>query len=72
MAIGAVYATSTMGKSSRTPVGPEVVERLVQSTELPVVAIGGIGAENLPFLQTVDLTPSQRNVKRRIEDLIIS
>ncbi|MCH2319512.1 MAG: thiamine phosphate synthase [SAR202 cluster bacterium] len=47
LAIGAVYATSTMGKSSRTPVGPEVVERLVQSTELPVVAIGGIGAENL-------------------------
>jgi len=47
LAVGAVYATSTMGKSSRTPVGPKLVQKLVQETELPVVAIGGIGAENL-------------------------
>ena len=47
LAVGAVYATSTMGKSSRIPVGPKLVKKLVQDTELPVVAIGGIGAENL-------------------------
>ena len=47
VAVGAVYATSTMGKSSRTPVGPETVERVKSMVEAPVVAIGGISAMNI-------------------------
>ncbi len=47
VAVGAVYATSTMGKSGRTPVGPETVERVKSMVEVPVVAIGGINASNI-------------------------
>ena len=47
VAVGAVYATSTMGKSSRTPVGPETVEQVKSMVEVPVVAIGGIDASNV-------------------------
>lgn len=47
VAVGAVYATSTMGKSSRTPVGPETIERVKAMVEAPVVAIGGIDASNI-------------------------
>ena len=47
VAVGAVYATSTMGKSSRTPIGPETVGRVKSMVEVPVVAIGGIDASNI-------------------------
>ena len=47
VAVGAVYATSTMGKSSRAPVGPETVERVKSMVEVSVVAIGGINAGNV-------------------------
>ena len=47
LAVGAVYATSTMGKSSRTPVGPETVALVKEAVDLPVVAIGGINETNL-------------------------
>ena len=47
LAVGAVYATSTMGKSSRTPVGAETVALVKEAVDLPVVAIGGINETNL-------------------------
>ena len=47
LAVGAVYATSTMGKSSRTPVGAETVTLVKEAVDLPVVAIGGINETNL-------------------------
>ena len=47
VAVGAVFATSTMDKSNRTPVGPETIERVKSMVEVPVVAIGGINASNI-------------------------
>ena len=47
LAVGAVYATSTMGKSARIPVGPDTVALVKESVDLPVVAIGGINETNL-------------------------
>ena len=47
LAVGAVYATSTMGKSNRTPVGAETVTLVKEAVDLPVVAIGGINETNL-------------------------
>ena len=47
VAVGAVYPTSTMGKSARNTIGPETVERTKAMVEVPVVAIGGINAENV-------------------------
>ena len=47
LAVGAVFPTSTMGKSTRPVVGPDLVSRAKQLTDRPVVAIGGINAENV-------------------------
>lgn len=47
IAIGAIYATSTMGKSGRSALGPAMVERIKNAVPQPVVAIGGINAGNL-------------------------
>ena len=47
LAVGAVYATSTMGKSTRVPVGPSTVRLVKNSVALPVVAIGGIDETTL-------------------------
>ena len=47
LAVGAVYATSTMGKSSRKPVGTDTLIEVKSRTKLPVVAIGGINESNL-------------------------
>ena len=47
LAVGAIYATSTMGKSSRRPLGPSALIEVKLQTTLPVVAIGGITKDNL-------------------------
>ena len=52
LAVGAVYATSTMGKSSRKPVGTETLVEVKSKTNLPVVAIGGINESNLAEVRT--------------------
>jgi len=52
LAVGAVYATSTMGKSSRKPVGTETLVEVKSQTDLPVVAIGGINESNLAEVRT--------------------
>ena len=52
LAVGAVYSTSTMGKSSRKPVGTETLVEVKSQTDLPVVAIGGINESNLAEVRT--------------------
>ena len=47
LAVGAVYATSTVGKGTRPAVGVEMVSRIKGMVAQPVVAIGGINADNV-------------------------
>ena len=47
VAVGAIYATTTMGKSGRTALGPEMIGRVKAAVSAPVVAIGGINAGNI-------------------------
>ena len=47
IAVGAVYRTTTMGKSGRTAVGLEAFRRLKELVSQPVVAIGGINEGNI-------------------------
>ena len=47
VAVGAVYSTTTMGKSGRTAVGPEMIRRVKEAVSVPVIAIGGINAANV-------------------------
>lgn len=47
LAVGAVYRTTTMGKSGRTAVGPDGVRAVKDVASAPVVAIGGISAGNV-------------------------
>lgn len=51
LAFGAIYATGTKGVG-RPPQGPERLQLARQITQLPLVAIGGINAENVaPVVQ---------------------
>ena len=47
LAVGAIYATSTMGKSGRSALGPEEITRVKEVVSQPIVAIGGINKENI-------------------------
>ena len=47
VAVGAIYATTTMGKSGRRALGPEMIERVKETVTQPVVAIGGINSSNI-------------------------
>lgn len=47
VAVGAIYATTTMGKSGRTAVGTDMIRRVKAAVSVPVVAIGGINADNI-------------------------
>ena len=47
VAVGAIYATTTMGKSGRTALGPEMIGNVKAAVSAPVVAIGGINAANI-------------------------
>ena len=47
IAVGAIYSTITMGKSGRSALGPEMVERVKMSVTQPIVAIGGINRSNI-------------------------
>ncbi len=47
VAVGAIYATTTMGKSGRTALGPDMIRQVKQAVSAPVVAIGGINADNI-------------------------
>ncbi|MDC0035435.1 thiamine phosphate synthase [Chloroflexi bacterium] len=48
LAVGAIYPTSTMGKSARNPLGPAMITNVKSQSGLPIVAIGGITIEKLP------------------------
>ena len=47
LAVGAVYATTTMDKSGRTALGPETVGKVKEFVSKPIVAIGGINIGNI-------------------------
>ena len=47
IAIGAIYPTTTMGKSVRTALGPEMITRVRNAVTQPIVAIGGINRDNI-------------------------
>ena len=47
LAVGAIYATATMGKTTRSPVGTEMVSKIKELVSQPVVAIGGINLDNI-------------------------
>lgn len=46
-AVGAVFPTSSLGKAGRNVVGPAVVQKVKSMVDGPVVAIGGINADNI-------------------------
>ncbi len=47
IAVGAIYSTTTMGKSGRTALGPEMITRVKNAVSQPIVAIGGINRSNI-------------------------
>ncbi|MCH7745413.1 MAG: thiamine phosphate synthase [Chloroflexi bacterium] len=47
LAVGAVFATTTMGKSGRTSLGVEMLRKVKELTSQPIVAIGGINLGNI-------------------------
>ena len=47
VAVGTIYSTTTMGKSGRTALGPDMIRQVKQAVSVPVVAIGGINADNI-------------------------
>lgn len=47
LAVGAIYATTTMGKSGRSALGPEEITRVKEAVPQPIVAIGGINRTNI-------------------------
>ena len=51
LAIGAIFGTDTMGKSHRKPLGEKIVSEIKSKSDLPVVAIGGIGIDNLDIIK---------------------
>ena len=47
IAVGAIYRTTTMGKSGRSALGPEMITRVKNAVSQPIVAIGGINLDNI-------------------------
>ena len=47
LAVGAIYATTTMGKSGRSALGPDEITRVKDAVSQPIVAIGGINRTNI-------------------------
>ncbi len=47
VAVGAIYSTTTMGKTGRRALGPEMIERVRETVDQPIVAIGGINSSNI-------------------------
>lgn len=47
LAVGAVFATTTMGKSGRTSLGVEMLSKVKEQVSQPIIAIGGINAGNI-------------------------
>ena len=47
IAVGAIFATTTMGKSGRTALGVDAIAQVRAAVDAPVVAIGGIDLANV-------------------------
>ena len=47
VAVGAIFATTTMGKSGRRSLGVEAIAEVKEAVSMPVVAIGGINLANI-------------------------
>ncbi|MBN18949.1 MAG: thiamine phosphate synthase [Chloroflexi bacterium] len=47
IAVGALYATKTMGKDIRKTVGPNLIKQSKNITDKPIVGIGGINKSNI-------------------------
>lgn len=47
IAVGAIYSTTTMGKSGRNALGPEMISDVKNAVRQPIVAIGGINRSNI-------------------------
>ena len=47
VAVGAIFATTTMGKSGRRSLGVNTITEVKQAVSIPVVAIGGITLHNI-------------------------
>ncbi len=47
VAVGAIFATTTMGKSGRRSLGVEAIAEVKDAVSMPVVAIGGISLGNI-------------------------
>ena len=47
IAVGAIYSTTTMGKSGRNALGPDMISRVKNAVKQPIVAIGGINRSNI-------------------------
>ena len=47
VAVGAIFATTTMGKSGRRSLGVDAIAEVKRAVAAPVVAIGGIGLDNI-------------------------
>ena len=46
-AVGAIFATTTMGKSGRRSLGVDAIAEVKEAVSIPVVAIGGINLANI-------------------------
>ena len=46
-AVGAIFATTTMGKSGRRSLGVDAIREVKEAVSMPVVAIGGINLANI-------------------------
>jgi len=85
--VGAGAIFSTITKSDAQLIGLEALERIVAATQIPVVAIGGIGYENIDQVvkagahyfaiisdinQSTDIAARMRALKRKISEAVVS
>ena len=47
VAVGAIFATTTMGKSGRRSLGVDAIREVKEAVSMPVVAIGGVNLANI-------------------------
>ena len=83
LAVGAVFATTTMGKSGRTSLGVEMLSKVKELVSQPIVAIGGINAGNIAevvkagadcvcVVSAVTLADDPESATRELVEAIIS
>ena len=81
VAVGAIFATTTMGKSGRASLGVDAIAQVKAVVESPVVAIGGInlanvadvvkaGADSVCLVSAVTFADDPEDAARRLADAI--